>query len=232
MGSLGAHSAPPVTIRPISEFVEAQGTTSVFIPPVADYIAWTAPADGLALSFDYAGLANQWVEAESGGAVSLGTTTSGSVVERPLPDGRAEVSVLLHTRNAMTFGISADDQGNYDFANAPTIFGRRAPDALATGDVSLGECFLQITYISPEPGAPLLDLVDAFILGNAPEGTDLVYISFRGSADGTLRDAFGVPDGTPGRAECIQTGLFMSGFHGHVSDGFPAEIVRIHETGG
>lgn len=45
------------------------------------------------------------------------------MVERPLADGRAEVTVILHTKNALTWVVDGDD-----FANGELLFGHRVPD--------------------------------------------------------------------------------------------------------
>src|SRR5438105_15461101 len=92
--------------RPIGDFVNAQGTFCIddgsggcliFVPPVANFIGWDTlqevpPQQGnvqpvRCASVDYAGLANAKFEELSG--ISFGTTTSGTVTEHPLADGRA-----------------------------------------------------------------------------------------------------------------------------------------------
>lgn len=50
------------TKQPISDFVDAQGTTFVFVPPVADFIGFTNIVENLCASVDYAGLANEFKE--------------------------------------------------------------------------------------------------------------------------------------------------------------------------
>ena len=52
------------------------------------------------------------------------------------------------------------------------------------------------------------------------------------NADGPLRAAFGVPDGTRGKLVVSQTGLFDNPGEGKgVADGFPAETVRVFKVG-
>ncbi len=223
------------TPRPIEEFVNAQGTFCLddgmggcflFVPPVENFFGWGDPAKVIGAAFDYAGLADKAVTALSGGTVSFGTTTSGSVSERPLADGRAEVHVILHTKNAMTFGIGALN----DFNTDPLTFGHRAADILAGADAALGSGTFHIKFINTAPGAPLPDLLQ---LAFAPEaGQEFVMLSIYFRAFGTLRPASGHPDGTPGRLTCTQTGLFFSGFHGAVGDGFPAESINLQVVGG
>jgi len=159
--------------RPIEEFLAAQGTYCIddgaggcflFVPPAPNYIGWFDPITLYALSVDYAGLANAWIESESGGAVSLGTTMSGSVNERSLPDGRAEGSVVLHTRDALTWAIQSPSVAEIDFAANPLLFGCRAHDVLDDGqEPALGECTLKVKFLNPAPGAPLPDLMELFI---------------------------------------------------------------------
>jgi hypothetical protein len=121
--------------RPIEDFVNAQGTFCIpcgapgttcingcglFIPPVANFVGWDTlqevpPQQGnvqpvRCASVDYAGLANAKIEELSGGTISFGTTTSGTVTERALADGRAEVSARLHTTNALTWVVSGGER--------------------------------------------------------------------------------------------------------------------------
>jgi len=233
--------------RPIEDFVNAQGTFCIsdgsggcllFVPPVANFLGLdnvqeAPPQHGnvqpvRCASVDYAGLANTKIEELSGGTISFGTTTSGTVTERPLADGRAEVTVRLHTKNALTWVTSGGDNNtcglDTSFATNPLLFGHRVPDVLAGADAALGESSLQVRFVNTAPGAPLPDLQQLF---GAPvpgqEGPS--FISFYARADGTLRGNFGVPDGTPGRAEVIETG------NGATGDGFPAERINLNAVG-
>jgi len=94
----------------------------------------------------------------------------------------------------------------------------------AGADAAVGESSLQVRFGNTAPGAPLPDLQQLF---GAPvpgqEGPS--FISFYARADGTLRGNFGVPDGTPGRAEVIETG------NGATGDGFPAERINLNAVG-
>jgi hypothetical protein len=114
IGNLGpaqVQAAGPAVQRPISDFLDAQGTTMVFNAPVPDQLGWAnnpdlsnKPPFQFAL-FDYAGLANDYLISHR--YPSLGTTTDGTITERPLADGRAEVHVILHTTNALAFSATA-----------------------------------------------------------------------------------------------------------------------------
>ena len=220
--------------RPIEEFVDAQGTFCIddggggcflFVPPAENFFGWGDPAKGICAAFDYAGLANEAIVAGTGGAVDLGTTTSGSVTERPLADGRAEVHVVLHTKNANTFGQSACN----DFNTDPLTFGSRPADVIAGADAALGNGTFHIRFISPAPGAPLPDLLQ--LAFSPEEGQELLMLSIYYTAFGTLHSASGFAEGTPGRLTCTQTGILFSGFHGAVGDGFPAEIIDLRPVG-
>jgi hypothetical protein len=232
IGGLAARRPRPAaaaTQRSIADFVAAQGTYCLddgaggcvlFVPPVANFFAWAAPSN-LAAAVDYAGLADA-----SLGYV-LGTTTSGTVTERPLDDGRAEVSVVLRTDSALSWAIAGTYPNAFDYRGAPLLFGARVPDVLAGATPALGQSQLTVVFVNPEPGAPLPDLLD--LVGT--RFADVRSIAFRASAAGALRAAFGVPDGAPGRLAVAQTALFATGFHGAVADGFPAERVELHAVG-
>jgi hypothetical protein len=90
----------PAKKLPLSAFLDTQGSTNGFIPPVPDYLGWIAPPPGVktpassyvggnSASCDYAGLANEWL-VQNGGP-DLGTSFSGSVTERSLSDGLVPV---------------------------------------------------------------------------------------------------------------------------------------------
>ena len=149
--------------RSFDEFLVAQGTTSVFVPPVPDYIGW---ADGDLVTFalvDYAGLANAWIENETGGTQSLGTRVYGTVKERARPDGRAEVRVKLEARNALSWALLLADADfttiRWSFLNTPLSFGARAQDVVKGAEPALGKASFDLTFMNAAPGAPLPDLV-------------------------------------------------------------------------
>src|SRR5262245_50908028 len=75
--------------RPISEFIDVQGTTNVFFPPVGDFVFWFSAANRPPVRdayVDYAGLADKYIRTASNGQKSLGTTMTGSIIDRPLGD--------------------------------------------------------------------------------------------------------------------------------------------------
>ncbi|MGH9801567.1 MAG: hypothetical protein ACRD82_14485 [Blastocatellia bacterium] len=235
-------SPPMQTVhRPLSDFLSAQGTVSVFnccAPMVPDYIGWTRPfstpaADQRLALVDYAGVGNNWLVAN--GYPSLGTTISGNITERPLADGRAEVTVNLHTRNALAYALTFDLAGpiNQNQLN-PLLFGFKPQDLLAdpTKQPALGQSHLHVVFKNPAPGTSLPDIVNAFVLGNTVPGQELVSIYFNATATGELRAASGFPEGASGRLTIVQSGiLFRGSFKGGTADGFPAEIVELRRVG-
>lgn len=228
----GAHQ------RPIEDFVDSQGTLCLddacldfgqgdecvlFVPPVENFLGWTDLPDCEGVAIDYAGLADEWITEESDGDVSFGTEFSGSITERVLADGRTQVSVRLHTTNALVWAF---EDCNFDFAGAPTIFGHRAPDVLDGASAALGSSLLRVTYTTAAaPGDDLPDLLQILICPDNEE--ELVSIAFVATADGEFTEDSDFPDGTPAVLHTTQTGLFLSGFHGAVGDGFPAEFINI-----
>ncbi len=234
-----AFAAPGAVQRPIADFVDKQGSMSTFVEPAPDYFGWIsafAKPPVRAVSVDYAGLANEWIEFDSGGTISLETTTDGSVTERALADGRAEVTVVLHTKNALTYGFIYDpDSMANQFAFNDLVFGFRAPDVVAGDEPALAESHLKVVFKNTEPGAPLPDLLAALgAYGDPLVGFEILSLSIRANATGPLREEFGVPEGTPGRCILTQTGILLplDGMGpGAVADGFPAERVEFRVTG-
>jgi hypothetical protein len=169
-----------VTTRPLSDFLDAQGTQSTFFPPVPDYLGW---ADNPQITFglvDYAGLANAYIEANTG--TSLGTRVNGTVRECARGDGTAMISVVLNTQKALGFAQSIQDliNNNFDFLNTPTIFGAKAQDVVAGADPALGPADFRITFVIGHPGDPLPDILliqpitldfTSTTVGTLPDGT-------------------------------------------------------------
>ena len=225
----------PAKKLPLSAFLDAQGTQSIFIPPVPDYWGWTAPPPGVktpaasyvggnSASCDYAGLANEWLV--TNGGPDLGTTYSGSVTQRALDDGRILVHVELHTKNALTFGLRIVAAPFGDFATDPLIFGARAQDVLAGATPGIGECHASFAW--KQSAGPLIDY-------NHPEtdpNFEFVSLSFRASATGPLTALAGYgPDGTHGRLHIAETGIFHTAFKGATADAFPVELVEVRAIG-
>jgi len=197
--------------RPIQDFLSAQ--TNGF-PSLA--AAWGDPVSKRFAWVDYAGVMNHQIE-ESGGA-SLGTTADGTVIERPLDDGTAEVTVLVHTTNAFVYVT--------DF-NLNPLFGNTPPAVAAGAPAGVGKCLLHLVFINSAPGAPLPDLVQAF---SNPGGVRFVAMS--PTATGPLNSIFGVPNGTLGFFQMTQTGVLQShGSGGPRNDFFPVERINLIVAG-
>ena len=113
----------PLQTRPIADFLEKQGQhlTKGIVPEFMSFTAYFNPQDGTnrAVSIDYAGLGARVIRKKTAGAVSLHTKMDGLVYERQLPDGRAEVTIQLHTRNALTFVIE-EPAADYDVWGSPS----------------------------------------------------------------------------------------------------------------
>lgn len=188
--ALPAHAGGGSQKRPLADFLDAQGTTSIFVPPVPDYVGF---ADGDFITFalvDYAGLANTWIENETGGAQSLGTRVSGTVKERARPDGRAEVRVQLETKNALAWAFlfkDADFDDPLVFLNTRLAFGARAQDVVAAGaEPALGKVTLDITFMNSALGAPLPDLVQ--LVNEPASGQKPLTFRFEAEARGVKQD--------------------------------------------
>jgi hypothetical protein len=154
----------------------------------------------------------------SGGA-SLGTTADGRVIERPLDDGTAEVTVLVHTTNAFVYVTDL---------NLNPLFGNTPTDVAAGSQAGVGKCLLHLVFINSAPGAPLPDLVQLFI--SNPGGVRFVAIN--STATGPLNANFGVSTGTPGFFQMTQTGVVQShGSGGPRGDFFPAEHINLTVAG-
>jgi len=239
LSTVVAKSQGAAVSRPISDFVSAQGTFCLsdgmggcilFVPPVKNFVGWEVPGSTRIAAVDYAGLANSWIEGASGGSVSFGTTTDGTIVERPMDDGRADVTLVLHTHNALTW---VGDSPTGDFATATLLFGVRAPDVLAGAQPALGDSVLSLHFINTAPGAPMPDLLPLIFL---PEpGQELDFLHFNSQAVGSLHAAFGVAEGTPGHAQITQNALFgaaiHNGFKGALADGAPVEHIDLSVVG-
>ena len=230
----GAAQSQPVTHRPITDFTNAQvhgaigmSTTSTCIPP---------QCAGRLAAFDYPGLSDRVLSALGR---PLGTTIDGSITERLLPDGRADVQVVLHTTNALTWVSTWDPTDPNDnvlpFPENPLLFGFRLSDIVANPAIepALGDVHLVLAFKNTAPAAPLPDLVGWLALGIAAPGQELVSIYIDATATGSLREAANLgPEGTPGKCVVTETGvLFRGPFKGATADGFPVEKVDLHAIG-
>jgi len=213
------------THRPISEFVEAQGTfcipdgqggCTIFVPPVANFVGFTDTVHDRAISFDYAGLA------DAPGALdgALGTTFTGDILERTLKDGSVIITVHLQTSNALAWVIPFDpNAGGNQFNDNPLIFGARVNDILAGATPAVGDCKLDLEFTNAAPGLPIPDFEQ--LLFAAGDGQEMRSVKFEGTANGTFTA------GGSGKVHVREVGILDNGFHGAVADGFPAEFITL-----
>ncbi|HVE59850.1 MAG TPA: hypothetical protein VNB22_23760 [Pyrinomonadaceae bacterium] len=202
--------------RPLSDWLDAQG--SVVNPVTCNSPTVLGFADPNFTYFgfaDYSGKINACITAHGGPVFNA--EFSGSVTERDLPDGTAEVTVIEHFTNTYAYALD----GAPPFG---PVLGYRQSALLGQPDHPVGTAngMIQVKFLIPYPGAPLPDLIDAFLLS----------IKARIQGEGPLRASFGVPEGTPGKFIVSQTGLFNISGHGNgVLDGFPGEIVNVFQSG-
>ncbi len=219
---------PEATSRSLAEFLAAQGSTSGFIPPLPDFIGWTNNnPQTMFASVDYAGVVAGYLLAHGG--PDLGTQVDGTVMERPLADGRAEVTVNLHVTNALTWVIALPP---FDIATDPLLFGCRGTDLLADPSIvpTVSNCQMKAVFTNTAPGAPLPDLIPV-LFGFGMPGQEAVAILVNASGAGTLHAASGFGEGTPGRFNLINTGVFHASGKGGTADGFPAEVISLRPAG-
>ncbi|MAE66247.1 MAG: hypothetical protein CMJ18_18405 [Phycisphaeraceae bacterium] len=240
---MAARSGNSANQRDISEFVDAQGTFCwpdgsggcvQFVSPIENFLGWLAPDNDFAASVDYAGLADRYLEDQD--AETIGTTFRGSVTERPLADGRAEIHIRLHTNDALSWVADGND-----FGGGNLLMGARGGDllnpdgTLNLDDAAFGDSTLHAVIVNAKVGDPLPDLMglifDLFVNPQPGEVREIRKISFHASASGPLRAAFGVEEGTPGRLTVGQTNVDSEGMGKGVEDGFPAELVKLRAVG-
>jgi hypothetical protein len=244
LSSSMALAAGKTTQRPLSDFLSTQGTYCtddgnggcfVYVPPDKNFLGWTTvfdpnklpvvpsrPQPPLFAGVDYAGLATEAY------APGKAPNISGTVTERVLKDGRAEVTVLLHTKNANAWVIELDPAGDVagQVANKPTLFGHRPRDVAAGDGQALGNSLLHVVFIIDKPGAPLPDLLK---INGTP---DLTFLAFTMSASGPLTAQYDdVVEGTPGKCTIVQTGLVGNGKGRALSDAFPVEDINLSVVG-
>lgn len=191
---------------PIEEFLEEQGG-----------FGWTDPATKRCLFVDYSGQVFPQV------ADLLGTEFTGTITERPLSDGRFEVMVNLHTKDAMAFVVDASetfDDDDCGFFTNPLLFGLRNPVAIVANpeDAGVANSHLQLVYISPESGA-FINLNELFF--DPPTGYELISVKLQAQAT----------DGTSARATTVQVGLINRGNGQGDIENFPVEFIKLHRTG-
>jgi hypothetical protein len=221
--------AAPTRQRPIEDFVAKQGTYCVQLAPgapcflaegpIGNILAFMKWTDGYRrfARVDYAALVDRYLEAH--GLPTWGTTYDGSITERPLPDGRAEVSVRLHTRNTpgwVTYrtwnDANGDGVGTGSELSGPTLkaWGHTASELASGAYPALVNVEFHLVFVNIAMGAPMPDMTQ-FSFDPAYIGTRL-YTSITASGAGELAaDAATLGLGAPGApADLVlhQVGLF------------------------
>ena len=158
--SIAHPAAAETTKRPLSDFLDQQGSNSSFFVPFPDYVGFTDGAFETFCLVDYAGVTGAFL-ADSF-AVELGTNVRGQVFEEAMPDGSAEITVILHTKNALGFAQNIEDiiNNGFDFSSTPTIFGNKALDVAVGDPAAVGSTSLKTRFRIAAPGDPLPDFID------------------------------------------------------------------------
>jgi hypothetical protein len=160
------------------------------------------------LSIDYNGTPAEYLN--SHGFPNIPTTTSGSIKETLMNDGRAKVTVDLHTENALTFAFTSAT-GN--FGDAPPDFGYRPGDLLADHSLkpALGTCDFSITFYNPAMDEAIPDI--RLLLENQIQ--DVVKLTVNSTSTGTFHALSGFSEGTQGTVTNHQIGQIFKLFNGN-----------------
>jgi len=194
---------PDKNQRPLSEFLDVQGTycyadgaggCQIFVPGIPNMLTFFDASTNRGAVVDYAGL-----------IPGFGTIVTGSVSERPEGGGtgRARILVDLFVERALTWvtlGLVTQE--------GTVLFGNPMVAINAGAAPSFTDSHMRIDIIRPALGLPMIDLVQIFAEGVANQG--LRSLAFEASGTGELRAAFGVADGTKGKAELTIVQLTMS----------------------
>jgi hypothetical protein len=210
LSGLAASASAQTTKRPLADWLGPN-----LAEPIG--IIWTEPSNPTWAFIDYFGRNASIV------GLNLGSTFEGQVTEKARKDGRADVRVVMHARKVLSYA--------YDTSIAAYVFGHFASQVATGSDPALADVLLTVDFVNVAPGAPLPSLARLSFFPSPDYA--LNKLSLVASADGTLRAAYGVPDGTPGRLQLTQRGLYdVSGLPNNGQDNnFPAEHINITVTG-
>jgi hypothetical protein len=204
--------------RPFSDWLSAQG--SAFNPAncASSVLGWLTPDFATFARADYSGKIGNCITSHGGPVFN--PEFSGSVTERSLPDGTAEILVIHHFANTY---VVARDQTQPGIP-APAILGFNPTELFGHPELqsALASGMIKVKFIISHPSDPLPDL----------SAVNFLSVNARFQGSGPLRAAFGVDEGTPGKVMVSQTGLFnIRGQGNGVADNFPAELVRVFKAG-
>src|SRR5215213_2051591 len=140
--------------RPFSDWLSAQGSTVNPGNCAASVLAWLTPDFATYARADYSGKIGDCITANGGPAFH--PAISGTVSERDLPDGTAEILVIHHFTN--TYVVARDNaQGGNP---APAILGYNSAELFGHPELqsAVASGLLQVRFIIAHPGDPLPDL--------------------------------------------------------------------------
>ena len=220
--------ASPATeiTRPITDFVDAQGHTSIW-QPYGDECAWaennTEVAQPKAGWFDWLGLAEKYYSDH--GATTHNTVITGNVTQTAMPFGRL-VHVVMHTDNAIAWAISDFAADTNSWRAFPTLIGAREDSVLTGATPAIGSCdFEWIFSDSNAVGSTLPDFVATFNAGQHwPYNDWYQTLMFTGTATGPLHAASGFPEGVQGTLYIAQVA------HSGDADQWPVEMVTVERA--
>ena len=189
--------------RPIEDFLEAQG-----IAAEGGYLEWgdanlSLAGKGLIAAIDYVGIDDALVASETG--KRLGTCISGTIKERTLADGRAEVTIRIDFRNALAVAAAVDI--TVDPVSVAYVFGHNVFQVLEGARPSLVDGHMTVVLINHAPNAPLPDLLrlgEGSPWGPAEPGQELVSVRIAASGKGFT------PEGTPATLKVHQHGVDLN----------------------
>jgi len=194
---------------PIGDFVDAQ--------LAATYVVWCEPEGTVnprCLYLDAFGK-----RAGALGLVDFLPEITGRLTIRALADGRAHVSALLHSRNALCWGR----QGGV------LAFGA-TPASVAGGAVpALGDAITQFEFLMPSVGSDLPD----FFTELGSEKYPILSLKTAADCRGELKAGSGYPAGMPGFAHTTQQALSATGVRSGcpAEDCWPVELVSFKPVG-
>jgi hypothetical protein len=200
-----AEAGNGTTVRPISDFLEAQQLSyTSTTPPLfrSGIVDWVSEGkDGEVewrMRVDFLGIIDRdFIQSSRAWGTSIGSTFSGKVTEKVQKDGRTLVHVTLHGKDVLCFvgkGLNLNPftvvWGNHaGWAN----FQGWSLDTLDTADVHYELRFLT----DDEPGSQLPQLTELLFFPRPDQ--EVVQQLITVSGDGRLRALYGVADGTPGK---------------------------------
>ena len=155
---------------------------------------------------DYLGFENDRIIAD--GFPSLGTTVTGTVTQSDNGDGTSTVKVNFDTTNAIA---TANCENLGSFTNPetqePLDLGYTRDEIEAGSQPALATSHFSVVFTiqGTGPAAPIPNFDFSFVPNCPAPAPCLQSIKFQATATGSLRQPFGVADGTPGTMSIAQT---------------------------